>query len=208
MLLLLLLGVGGAYGGWRWTRPTPEPAPSPATSMRVPESEVLTRTPTARDLSAPPVAISSAVTVPAEKPVPPATPIPETPQAVAPKPVASKGDASSSLRWDTLRKGDWETALIQGSAHRAALKGAWVLRLEVACQPDTLARAVAAFKEPADLFIVPLAMRDGRTCRQVCFGHFVSEAEAQAALSHLPDLFREGGNKPHPFEASALPEKQ
>ena len=117
-------------------------------------------------------------------------------------------DAPASQRLETLRKGDWETALAQGSAHRVALKDAWVLRLEVACQPDTLARAVAAFKTPADLFIVPLAMKDGRTCRQVCFGRFASEAEAQAALSQLPALFTASGSRPRPFQASALPEKQ
>ncbi len=99
-------------------------------------------------------------------------------------------------------------ALTQGAAYRASLKGAWVLRLEVACQPDTLARAVAAFREPADLFLVPMAMKDGRTCRQVCLGRFDSEAEAVAALAHLPPLFTQGGNKPRPFQASQLPEKQ
>jgi hypothetical protein len=98
--------------------------------------------------------------------------------------------------------------MTQGSAHRAGLKDAWVLRLEVACQPDTLARAVAAFKEPADLFLVPMAMKDGRICHQVCFGRFASEAEAQAAITRLPGLFTEGGSKPRPFQASNLPEKQ
>ena len=117
-------------------------------------------------------------------------------------------DASVSLRWTTLHKGDWQAALAQGTAHKSALKTAWVLRLEVACQPDTLGRAVAAFKEPADLFLVPMAMKDGRTCRQVCFGRFGSESEAQAAIGHLPGLFTEGGNKPRPFQASNLPEKQ
>ena len=99
-------------------------------------------------------------------------------------------------------------ALAQGSAHRKTLKDAWVLRLEVACQADTIARAVAAFPQPADLFLVPMAMKDGRTCRQVCLGHFKSEAEAQAALPHLPALFNQGGNKPKPFQASSLPENQ
>lgn len=98
--------------------------------------------------------------------------------------------------------------MTQGSVHRAALKEAWVLRLEVACQPDTLARAVAAFKEQADLFLLPMSMKDGRTCHQVCLGRYASEAEAQAAIANLPGLFTEGGNRPRPFQASNLPEKQ
>jgi hypothetical protein len=53
-----------------------------------------------------------------------------------------------------------------------------------------------------------MAMKDGRTCRQVCFGHFASEAEAQAAMDHLPTLFTTAGGKPRPFKASDLPEKQ
>lgn len=202
LLLFLLIAGAGAWAGWRWTRSTPAPAPPPETSRPVPESEVLSRPPSARDLPAAPVGSSAA-----SAPMPVTPPAPAVP-AEAPKPMAVKADASSTQRWETLRKGDWETALSQGAAHRAALKDAWVLRLEVACQPDTLARAVAAFKQPADLFLVPMAMKDGRTCRQVCLGRFASEAEAQAALGGVPALFTEGGSKPHPFQASNLPEKQ
>ncbi|MBS1766304.1 MAG: hypothetical protein JST05_02735 [Acidobacteria bacterium] len=194
--ILVILGLVGAFAGWRWTAQTP---PSPATSPRPeapqPESEVLT--PPTRNL---PTSPSPAA------PVEPKADAAQAPPAPEPKPVAT--DPPSAARWTTLRKHDWETALIQGAAHRAALKDAWTLRLEVACQPDTLARAVAAFKEPADLFLAPMAMKDGRTCHQVCLGRFASEAEAQAAIARLPALFTEGGNKPRAFQASALPEKQ
>ena len=195
LLLFLLLGAGGAYGGWRWTRPIGSEVPSPPAPALIPESEGLTRPPPPRDLPAAPVASTP-------KPVP--APEAGTPTATA----VPKADASATLRWETLRKGDWEVALAQGATHRALLKGAWVLRLEVACQPETLARAVAAFKEPADLFLVPMSMKDGRTCRQVCLGRFASQAEAQAAINQLPGLFTESGNKPRPFQASTLPEKQ
>lgn len=185
--LLILLGAGGGYAGWRWTRSATIQAPSVVPPAPIPESEVLSRTPPPKELP----------------------PTPVLPMASSPlKSETPKSDPSASLRWSSLHEGDWETAMAQGSAHRAALKDAWVLRLEVACQPDTLARAVAAFKEPADLFLVPMAMKDGRTCHQVCFGRFASEAEAQAAISHLPGLFTEGGSKPRPFQASNLPEKQ
>ena len=190
-VLALILG-GGLYGGWRWSQSQPLASPAvPAAPAPKPESEVLTPPP--RDL--PPVTAAAA----SRKPVEAAPPAP------APKPVE---EDSESARWATLVKNDWERALSQGAAHRASLKEAWVLRLEVACQPDTLAHAVASFKGPADLFLVPMAMKDGRTCRQVCFGRFASQAEAQAAIASLPPLFTEGGNKPRPFQASALPEKQ
>ncbi|HEU4951494.1 MAG TPA: hypothetical protein VFT46_06060, partial [Holophagaceae bacterium] len=137
----------------------------------------------------------------------PAPPVPANGKP-APSPVAAAPDPPIATRWATLRRGDWAAASAQGSAHQAHLGGAWVLRLEVACQPETLARAVAAFPRESDLFLVPLRMKDGRTCRQICFGSFRSEAEAQAAAERLPALFREGGNKPRAYQASALPEKQ
>ena len=187
-LILLLIGAGGGYAGWRWTQAPAPTAPSKSDTPLPPKPESEVLVPKAGPLPAPPVAK-------------PAEPIPPAPSAPAP-------DPSEDLRWKTLQRGDWDQALAQGSVHRGALKGAWTLRLEVACQPETLAHAVAAFKEPADLFLVPMSMKDGRTCRQVCFGTFASEAEAQAALAKLPSLFTEGGAKPHPFQASALPEKQ
>lgn len=213
-VVLLLLGTGAAYAGWRWTRPAMPPPPSVIGTSPTPESEVLSQTPSPRDLpiASTPVAAPTKQEEPpkteeAHPPAAPPTEAPPAPPAKAPT-EAPKADPSASQRWNTLHKGDWEAALVQGSAHRAALKSAWVLRLEVACQPDTLSRAVAAFKEPADLFLVPMAMKDGRTCRQVCLGHFASEAEAQAAIPHLPSLFTGGGGKPRAFQASTLPEKQ
>ena len=197
--LLMVLGLAAAYAGWRWTAQAKPPAPPvPQAEAPKPESEVLT--PAVRNPTTAPAPEAPVESKPAPEPAP------AEPKPVAePKPAA---DPSAAARWASLHKNDWEGALAQGSAHRAALKDAWVLRLEVACQPDTLARAVAAFKEPADLFLVPMAMKDGRTCRQVCLGRFASEAEAQAAIAHLPALFTDGGAKPRPFQASALPEKQ
>src|SRR6185437_12183299 len=98
-------------------------------------------------------------------------------QAPASQPSSAAQDGSPADRWAALERHDWERALKQGAAYRTSLKEAWVLRLEVACQPDTLARVVSSFKAPADLFLVPMAMKDGRTCHQVCFGHFSSQAE-------------------------------
>lgn len=121
---------------------------------------------------------------------------------------APRAETSPAERWATLQRGDWDRALVQGSTHREALGSAWVLRLEVACLPDTLARAVSAFKAPVDLFLVPIHMKDGRTCRQICLGTFRSQQEAQAAIQRLPTLFTQGGNRPRPYQAVSLPENQ
>lgn len=203
-LLLLLLGGGGAYAGWRWSRTPPAKTDTaPASAAPRPESEVLTPPASApRDL---PSLAAAPKAEPATAPKAESTP----PAPAEPSPAArAETDPSRETRWSTLHQGDWEAALREGLAHKTALKDAWVLRLEIACQPDTLTRVVAAFKEPADLFIVPMAMKDGRTCRQVCLGRFGSEAEARTAIAALPPLFTQAGNRPHPFQASALPEKQ
>ena len=190
IMALLVIGGAGGYAGWRWTQGPASPSAPQATAVPAapkPESEVL---------------------APVPKAVPPVeAPAPKPPEA-KPDPAPAAAEDSQEVRWKTLQKSDWELALKQGSAHREALKDAWTLRLEVACQPETLAHAVSVFKEPADLFLVPMAMKDGRTCRQVCLGRFASETEAQAAIAKLPALFTEGGNKPKPFQASALPVKQ
>ena len=59
-----------------------------------------------------------------------------------------------------------------------------------------------------DLFLVPMAMRDGRTCYQIFFGSFGSEAAAKEAARKLPTLFHAEGNRPKPFRAAQIVDRQ
>ena len=59
-----------------------------------------------------------------------------------------------------------------------------------------------------DLFLVPMAMRDGRTCYQVFVGSFGSEAAAKAAAKKLPPPFLAEGNRPKPFRVAQIPDRQ
>ena len=152
---------------------------------------------------------------------------PETPKSAEPRPRErdGKGDTASrtkeegkdslkgvsvSDRLEALRRGEMEKACRQGEKHRKELKpGLWSLRLEIACQGDTLRRATDAFPGgKPDLFILPIRLRDGRTCYQVYYGRFNSEAAADKEVRKLPGIFREGGNRPRPFRLSEIPSRQ
>lgn len=133
---------------------------------------------------------------------------PETKPEPPPKPEA--GAPQAEQRWATLKAGKVEQALAQGRAHVKTLKGSrWTLRLEIACQGETL-RNAAAWMEARnkDLFILPMTLRGGQTCNQLFMGSFASRAEAEAEIPKLPPPFREGGNKPRAFQVSEIPARQ
>ncbi|MFN8012706.1 MAG: hypothetical protein U0P81_15155 [Holophagaceae bacterium] len=139
-------------------------------------------------------------------PAPPTEPQPAAPPPAEPKPAAP----GAELRWSTLRAGKVEQALAQGRAHLKTLpQGRWILRLEIACQAETL-RNAAAWMEPRskDLFILPMDLRSGQTCNQLFLGSFGSRGEAEAEIAKLPPPFREGGNKPRAFQVSEIPTRQ
>nr|WP_320131617.1 hypothetical protein [uncultured Holophaga sp.] len=119
-------------------------------------------------------------------------------------------DASLEARISALQKGDMERAVAQGARLLSERPPtSWTLRLELACQPDTLKRAVELFPGgKADLFVRPMVLRDGRGCFQIFLGSFPSAAAAEKEVSRLPAAFRQGGNKPKPFRLDNIPERQ
>ena len=140
----------------------------------------------------------------------PEKPVPEPPPAVEAKPAPAAPpkpvEIGAKDRADALRKGDITRAVRQGERMAAELpKGHWTLRLEIACQPETLTRAVDLFDTPApDLWVLPLALKDGRGCYQVFYAHFPSREAAEAAGRKLPAAFRSEGNKPKPFKIGEI----
>jgi hypothetical protein len=165
--------------------PTATPAPQIAPSM----------------VAAKPVpAEPSAVEVP--KVVPPPPPV------EAPKP-PKQAVFSKQERLITVLQGDWKQAVVQGQAHLKTLSSGWVLRLEIACQGSTVQHAAEMLKDrDPDLFLIPMAMRDGRTCYQVFLGHWGSEAAAKSAAKKLPGVFLLEGNRPKPFRVGQIPDHQ
>jgi septal ring-binding cell division protein DamX len=108
-----------------------------------------------------------------------------------------------------IRDGNWKLALTQGAAQLGAMQGKWSLRLEIACQGETIQHAAGLLKDrDPDLFILPMTMRNGRTCYQVFLGSHDSEAAATAAAKRLPAPFLAAGNRPKPFRADQIPSRQ
>ena len=130
------------------------------------------------------------------------------PVAPAPKPAAT-AVSSRAERLQSLLQGDLKKALSQGTAYLKTLDGRWSLRLEIACQGDTVQHAADLLKDrDPDLFLLPMVMRDGRTCYQVYFGSFGSEAAAREAATKLPPPFLAEGNRPKPFRVAQIPDRQ
>jgi septal ring-binding cell division protein DamX len=210
VLVLLLC----AWGGYRFLhRPGRKPAPGTAPAPAV--TPAPTPAPAPASIPNP-----TGPTVPAAQPESPAPPPPEakpeTPGAEAkpePKPKAQSreaGPASKEERFKTITAGSWKTALAQGEAQRRHLRGGkWTLRLEIACQGATVQRAAELLRrQDPDLFLLPMTMRDGRTCYQVFLGEYRSEAAALRAARRLPAPFLAEGNRPKPFRVAEIPSRQ
>jgi hypothetical protein len=195
----LLLVLAAAGGGWWWSRLRAKPNPIVQPPPPVPPTPAKPVTP---GIAVPPPTETTGTPKPeALKP--------EPPKPEPPKPPAVIGTTLAE-RTQAMMKGDLELAMRQGKAF--AKEGSpkqWTLRLEIACLGDTLKHAVEVFPEgQADLFVLPIELKDGRTCYQVFYGKFHSKAEAEKRSGGLPQAFHEGGNRPKAFPISELPSRQ
>lgn len=204
----------GAWGGFRYLhRGGRKPAPAPAPKTEGTPAQGTTSAPGPGPANAP------GPSAEAPQPVPPSKIEPPPPKAEAapepkPKPqpreeTRSTGPASRQERFKTITDGSWKVALAQGEAQRRHLRGKWTLRLEIACQGSTVQHAADLLrKQDPDLFLLPMTMRDGRTCYQVFLGEYRSEAAAIHAAKRLPAPFLAEGNRPKPFRVSEIPSRQ
>jgi len=158
----------------------------------------------------------SEATPEAKPPVPTPDPIPEITDKAPevkkkePEPKTVKSESASlEERLATLKAGRMDKALAQGRHHFESLKGTrWTLRLEVACQADTVQRATGMLRGQPDLWVMPIRMRDGKQCYQLMLGDYPSEGAAEQASRKLPAAFRAPGNRPKPFRLNQVPDKQ
>ncbi len=209
-VLALILG---AWGGFRYVhRPGRKPAPAPKTEGA--PAAAPAPAPAATPAGTPvPVAPAPQPEPPAPSPseAKPEPPRPEPPKP-EPKPKAQAPEAapaSREERFKAITAGSWKLALAQGEAHRKRLRGKWTLRLEIACQGATVQHAAELLrKQEPDLFLLPMTMRDGRTCYQVLLGEYRSEAAALRAARRLPAPFLAEGNRPKPFRVAEIPSRQ
>lgn len=200
-IALVAVVAGGVYG---WSRLRHRPAPSPAVEPAPSKAPVVSEPVAVPTAAEPPKA---QVAIPEPGPETKAIEVPKT----EPKPAPTKEVGHTvAERVEALRKGDIALAVRQGERHLKELsKSQWTLRLEIACQPETLRRAVSLFEDPKpDLWVLPLALRDGRGCFQVFEGHYANRAMAEKAIRKLPAAFRAEGNRPKPFKIGDIAVKQ
>ncbi|WP_257309271.1 DUF4388 domain-containing protein [Geothrix fuzhouensis] len=212
VLFLILLTALGLWGGLRWYKRNPiilprlaKPAPLAAQSP-APNPE-----PPASATPAPPPARTATPTTPTPEPAPvPAATDTQGPLPAKPKPTPKPSAVPSKAeRLKAIRDGNWKLSLTQGAAHRLTLQGKWSLRLEIACQGETIQHAAGLLKgQDPDLFLLPMTMRGGRRCYQVFLGGYESETAALAAAKRLPPAFHTQGNRPMPFRVDQIPSRQ
>ena len=195
--LVALLLAALVAGGWWWFQPRPATMDIALPPVQSPELGPV---------------VSPSIAVPSE----PATlqpdpniPVPLQPEPAKPAPSPVLG-TSIQERVDAIRKGDLELAIKQGEKYlEEGSAKQWTLRLEIACLGETLKRAVELFPDgKPDIFIVPMTLRDGRSCYQVFYGKFASSATAEKQARSLPKALHEGGNRPKAFRISEIPSRQ
>lgn len=204
-VLALIAVLGAGFYGFRHRKPRGLPPVAPIQTPVV----VTVPAPTVAPEPAPPESEAPALPEPGPA-LPAAKPSEPAPQPkVEPKTPVRIG-TSLAERLATLAKGDLDLALRQGDQRIKELPAShWILRLEIACQGDTIRRVAELFKgEQPDLLLLSIQLRDGRTCYQVFHGHYPSRAAAEAQIQRLPAAFRAEGNKPKAFKISEIPKRQ
>jgi uncharacterized protein DUF4388 len=205
----LLLGLAAllalAAGGWFYFNGMPgrpglfaraSPAPRAVTSPLppTPTTTLAAATVVPSPLPAAPSAAPSAAAAtprPAPPTVAPATaPPPVAVSTPRPSPPATAPDGRALLRAGRFP----EAARAFVSSTRAAGKGAAVIQLLIACSSETVQKAVDS-GSASDLVILPVDFK-GRDCYRLVWGVYPSATRATAALSTVPEYFRNGGAAP------------
>ncbi|HJV37338.1 MAG TPA: DUF4388 domain-containing protein [Geothrix sp.] len=212
----ILLLVAGLWGGLRWyqrnpiilpklAQPSPlnPPTPAPKPEQPLPEASSVP------EVKSEPRPEAQAAPRPDAKPVSEPARAPKVVPPAQSKPAPRPSVSSQAERLKAIQAGNWKLAHNQGLTLCAANQGKWTLRLEIACQGDTVQRAASLLKgQTPDLFLLPMTMRNGRTCHQIFLGTYESEAAALAAARRLPPPFLTEGNRPKPFKVDQIPSRQ
>lgn len=165
----------------------PAPAAENAKEPQLPKQPM----PTAPEPSAPRPA-------PAKEPAPsPKQEAPklETPKQETPQPISASQPAGKP---PNVQQGDARRLLEQGRYQESAsafdveargIKAAYTINIEVACQPETIAKGLQAAGGDRSFFILPYDLH-GRSCFVVLWGQYPSRAAAEAAFAALPEFFK------------------
>jgi hypothetical protein len=203
-----------AWTGWPALAPAPRRPPAPA----APVSQAAVQPPSsaapAAQVAVPAPASPVAVPTPAPaKPAAPASPVAvPTPAPAKPAAKPATPDVTTSIpaRVQALNDGDLDLAVRQGRLLAKEIPpGQFTLRLEIACQGPTIQRLMELFKaQEPDIFLLPIALKDGRVCYQVLYGRYSTQKAAETDLKRLPAPLLADHNQPKVFRFSDVPKLQ
>lgn len=208
VLGLAVLVAGGAVASYWWTNR--KPVHDPPKELVVPSAD--SKGSSQSGITKPPPATTPETAASGPATTPPPLPVEKPVKAEPTVPAAPPPAAKVVLAPPAAKATDTglPKSYTQGKAHLATLpKGNWTLRLEIACQKETVQNA-ARLLDAAGVpyYVLPIKMNDGKVCTQIFNGSFKTREEAEAHVKSLPPAFLAGGNKPRPFQVSGIPEKQ
>ncbi len=117
------------------------------------------------------------------------------PKEAAPKPPAEASHANppsgapSGGAQRLMDDGRYQEAAAAFDAQAKSERAAYTINIEVACQPETIAKGLQAAGGDRSFFILPYDLH-GRSCFVVLWGRYPNRAAAEAALAALPEFFK------------------
>ena len=107
--------------------------------------------------------------------------------------------STSQSPYSSLSKGDYQEAAKQFKSIYSTKSGGFTIALMIACEKDSITKALSELKSPDKLIIFPHNFK-GRDCFRVLYGYYNSKEEAQKEFSTLPPDLQASGAKVIPFE--------
>lgn len=101
--------------------------------------------------------------------------------------------------YSSLAKGDYKSAAEAFKAIYSKKKGGFTVVIMLACESESITKALSEFKNPNEMIILPYNYK-GRSCFRVLYGHFKTKEEAEKAFESIPESFKVAGAKVFPFE--------
>ncbi|MGA9750991.1 MAG: DUF4388 domain-containing protein [Acidobacteriota bacterium] len=186
-------------------RPTPQPPPASQPAVPKPDQssgatsvETPVAAPVGQSAPAPitPETTAEAPRMASRTEMPKPAPVASVLQPAIPKPSPpaekTAPQISSPASLEQARKLLEEGRLPEAAqAFRMALdpiRGGYTIQVEVACQPETIQKGLAAAGSSDDYRILPYDLH-GRSCYQVIWGHYAARESADAALKAMPSFF-------------------
>jgi septal ring-binding cell division protein DamX len=146
------------------------------------------------DDAAPPPVVSPAAAPPSPRPATdtaPRAPVSSAPEVATPpasRMLEKAGD--EELGHEKMLSGDYRGAARHFGREVAGSSGAYTIQLLMACQDDTVRRAVENGRSSPEMFILSTTFQ-GRSCYRVYWGRYPSQKRAQEALLRdIPSAFR------------------